>query len=165
VASDWAGRTNHYILTGFGAQKANADEIGLKILEVVGESITSFGLEEFTHGPNASFRHDMGIFLLQTDERTLEKAVRIANGVAMSDAALLIITDQLDAGWPQKSWKIEIPDTGDGQHFGFIPAAIAAQWVMYYLAIAKGYNPDINGHDQHPELGDIFEFFFPPGTH
>ena len=30
---------------------------------------------------------------------------------------------------------------------------------MYYLAIEKGFNPDINGHDQHPELGDIFEYF------
>jgi len=91
--------------------------------------------------------------------------VRIANGVAMSEAALLIITDHPQAGWPQSSWIIEIPETGDGQHFGLFPAAIAAQWVMYYLAIAKGLNPDINGHDQHPELGDIFMYFFPPGTH
>jgi glucosamine 6-phosphate synthetase-like amidotransferase/phosphosugar isomerase protein len=165
VAADWANRTNHYILTGFGVQKATADEIGLKIIEVVGESATSFGLEEFTHGPNASFRADMGIFLLQTDERTLEKAVRIANGVVMSEAALLIITDHIDAAWPQKSQLIEVPKIGNGQHFGLFPAAIAAQWVMYYLAIGKGQNPDINGHDKHPELGDIFEFFFPPGTH
>ena len=165
VATAWAGRTNHYILTGFGALKANADEIGLKIIEVVGESATSFSLEEFTHGPNASFRADMGIFLMQTDERTLEKAVRIANGVAMSQAALLVITDHAESSWPASATIITIPDSGDGQHFGFIPAAIAAQWVMYYLAIAKGQNPDINGHDKHPELGDIFEFFFPPGTH
>ena len=165
VATAWAGRTDPYILTGFGALEANADEIGLKIIEVVGESATSFGLEEFTHGPNASFRADMGIFLMQTDERTLEKAVRIANGVAMSQAALLVITDHAEASWPASATIITIPDSGDGQHFGFIPAAIAAQWVMYYLAIAKGQNPDINGHDKHPELGDIFEFFFPPGTH
>jgi glutamine---fructose-6-phosphate transaminase (isomerizing) len=165
VAAAWAGRTNHYILTGFGPQKANADEIGLKIIEVVSEGATALGLEEFTHGPSASFRLDMGIFLMQTDERTLEKAVRIAQGVAMSKAALLVITDHAEASWPETAWKIEIPDTGDGQHFGFFPAAVAAQWVMYYLAIAKGFNPDINGHDQHPELGDIFEYFFPPGTH
>lgn len=165
VAAAWAGRTRHYILTGFGAQKANADEIGLKIIEVVGKSATSFGLEEFTHGPNASFRADMGIFLMQTDERTLEKAVRIANGVALSEAALLVITDRAQADWPQNSWVIELPAIEDGQHFGMYPAAIAAQWVMYYLALEKGLNPDINGHDQHPELGDIFEYFFPPGTH
>jgi glucosamine 6-phosphate synthetase-like amidotransferase/phosphosugar isomerase protein len=165
VASGWASRTNHYILTGYGAQKANADEIGLKIIEVVGESATSFGLEEFTHGPNASFRADMGIFLMQTDGRTLEKAVRIANGVAMSQAALLVLTDHAEASWPGKAAIIEVPDTGDGQHFGIFPTAIAAQWVMYYLAMAKGLNPDINGHDIHPELGDIFTFFFPPGTH
>jgi glucosamine--fructose-6-phosphate aminotransferase (isomerizing) len=165
VAKEWARRTNHYLLTGFGAQKANADEIGLKIIEVVSESATAFGLEEFTHGPNASFRHDMGIFLMQTDARTLEKAVRIANGVAMSKAALLVITNHPEAAWPDTAWKIEVPELDDGQHFGFFTTAVAAQWVMYYLAIAKGFNPDINGHDQHPELGDIFEFFFPPGTH
>ena len=49
------GAYRHYILTGFGAEKANADEVGLKIIEVVGESATSFGLEEFTHGPTPAF--------------------------------------------------------------------------------------------------------------
>jgi hypothetical protein len=83
----------------------------------------------------------------------------------MSQAALLIITDHPEAAWPGSSWKIEIPGTGNGQHFGLFTAAVAAQWVIYHLAIAKGLNPDINCHDQHPELGDIFEYFFPPGTH
>ena len=165
VARDWAQRTSHYILTGFGAEKANADEVGLKIIEVVSESATAFGLEEFTHGPSASFRYDMGILLMQSDPRTLEKALRIANGVAMSQAALLVITGQPEAAWHPTAWKIAIPRLDGAQHFGFLASAVAAQWVMYYLAIAKGFNPDINGHDQHPELGDIFEYFFPPGTH
>jgi glucosamine 6-phosphate synthetase-like amidotransferase/phosphosugar isomerase protein len=164
VAAGWAGRTCHYILSGFGAQQANAAEIGLKFIEVLGESATSFGLEEFTHGPNASFRKDMGIVLFQTDERTLEKAVRIAQGVTLSEAALVIITDRLDASWPQTAWIIEVP-TVYPQPLCLFPTAVAAQHLLYFLAIAKGMNPDINGQDFHPELGDIYEFFFPPGTH
>lgn len=165
IAKEWAGRTNHYLLTGFGIQKANADEIGLKIIEVLGEAATSFGLEGFTHGPNASFRKDMGIFLFQTDERTLEKAVRIANGIAMSEAALVILTDQVDAGWPENAWKVELPHLENSYYLGLFPTAVAAQNLMYFLAIEKGLNPDINCQDFYPELGEIFDFFFPPGTH
>lgn len=54
IALDWAGVTSRYILTGFGIQKPNADELGLKIIEVIGESATSFGLEGFTHGPKVN---------------------------------------------------------------------------------------------------------------
>jgi glucosamine--fructose-6-phosphate aminotransferase (isomerizing) len=165
IAREWADLTNHYLLTGFGVQKANADEIGLKIIEVLGEAATSFGLEGFTHGPNASFRKDMGIFLFQTDARTLEKALRIANGIVMSEAALVILTDQVDAGWPEKARKIELPHLDNSRYLGLFPAAVAAQNLMYFLAIEKGMNPDINCQDFHPELGEIFDFFFPPGTH
>ena len=164
VAAGWAGRTCHYILAGFGAQQANAAEIGLKFIEVLGESATSFGLEEFTHGPNASFRKDMGIVLFQTDERTLEKAVRIAQGVALSQAALVVITNQMHTRWPHTALEIDLPQA-DPQPLSLFPAAVAAQYLLYFLAIAKGMNPDINGHDFHPELGDIYDFFFPPGTH
>jgi glucosamine--fructose-6-phosphate aminotransferase (isomerizing) len=165
IAADWAERTCHYLLTGFGVHKATADEIGLKLIEVIGESATSFGLEEFMHGVNASFHDDMGIFLFQTDPRTLEKAVRIANGVAMSGAALVVITDHVEAGWPEKAWKMELPSVERGGQLGLFPAAVAAQTLMYFLAIAKGLNPDINGNDIRPELGDIYAYFFPPGTH
>jgi glucosamine 6-phosphate synthetase-like amidotransferase/phosphosugar isomerase protein len=109
LAAQWGSLTTHYILTGFGVQKANAFEIGLKIIEVIGESATSFGLEEFTHGSNASFRDDMGIILFQTDQRTLEKAVRISMGVQMSKTPLLVITNQPDAGWAKDAHIIALP--------------------------------------------------------
>lgn len=165
VAAAWAGVTNHYLLAGFGVQKANADEIGLKFIEVFGEGATGFSLEEFTHGPNASFRKDMGIVLFQSDDRALERAVQVANGVVISEAQLLVITDRTDAAWPAGATLIPIPHLENAQQFGLFPAAVGAQFVMYFLAIAKGLNPDINGQDLHPELGDIFQFFFPPGTH
>ena len=100
IALDLGNKVTRYITTGFGTQKAVADEIGLKLIEVVGESATSYGLEEFTHGPSATFRKDLGIILFQTDQRTLEKTVQIAHGIALSDARLVVITDKPEAGWP-----------------------------------------------------------------
>lgn len=154
-----------YIVTGFGAQKANADEIRLKLLEVLGESATSFGLEEFTHGPSACFKEDLTVILLQTDERTLAKAVRIAQGIVFSKASLVVITDRVDAGWPEQASLIEIPAGDAPSLFSQFPAIVAAQYLFYHLALAKGLNPDVNLEDRHPELGDIYAFFFPPGTH
>lgn len=154
-----------YMVTGFGAQKANADEIRLKLLEVLGESATSFGLEEFTHGPSASFKEDLTVIILQTDERTLEKAVRIARGVLFSKASLVVVTNRVDAGWPDGAQLIEVPGGEYPSLYALFPSMVAAQYLFYYLALEKGLNPDVNLEDIHPELGDIYAFFFPPGTH
>ena len=165
IAGELPGTQTRAIITGFGAQKANADEIRLKVMEVLGQSATSFGLEEFAHGPSACFSDDLTVIMLQTDARALEKAVRIAQGVAFSPASLVIITDRADAGWPQKAHLISLPDLENPGIFGQFPAAVAAQYLFYWLALRKGLNPDLNLEDVHPELGDIYAFFFPPGTH
>jgi len=83
-----------YVVTGFGAQKANADEIRLKVMEVLGESATSFSLEEFAHGPSACFSSDLTVIMLQTDDRTLEKAVRFSNGVVFLKAQNILHTEK-----------------------------------------------------------------------
>jgi len=159
------GVISQYMLAGFGIQFANAVEIGLKILEVVGENAVSFQLEEFTHGPSASFRSHTGVILFQTDDRTLEKSVGIAHGVSKSDAKLVIITDDSNAGWPKGAEIIELPTSRNQRILGLFPAALAAQYLMYNLTLAKGMNPDVNGEDIRPELGDIYAHYFPPGTH
>jgi glutamine---fructose-6-phosphate transaminase (isomerizing) len=165
VAKTIKSSQTRYIITGFGAQKANADETRLKILEILGESATSFGLEEFTHGPSASFKNDLVVIMLQTDDRTLEKAVRIAQGVVFSNTHLIIITDHSDAGWPKNANLIKIPFVENQNVLGQFSSAVAAQYLFYNIALNKGLNPDVNLEDTHPELGDIYAFFFPPGTH
>jgi glucosamine 6-phosphate synthetase-like amidotransferase/phosphosugar isomerase protein len=132
---------------------------------ILGESATSFGLEEFTHGPSASFQSDLVVIILQTDERTLNKAVRIAQGVVFSNASLIVITDRVDAGWPESANLIAIPKLENPALFGQFPVAVAAQYLFYYMALKKGLNPDVNLEDINPDLGDIYAFFFPPGTH
>ncbi|HCS38318.1 MAG TPA: hypothetical protein DIW44_01880 [Anaerolineaceae bacterium] len=154
-----------YMVTGFGAQKANADEIRLKVMEVLGESATSFGLEEFTHGPSACFKSDLTVILLQTDERTLDKAIRISKGIVFSNVNLIIITDHPEADWADNTHKMTLPKMENGRLYGQFPAAVASQYLFYSLALQKGLNPDVNLEDRHPELGDIYAFFFPPGTH
>lgn len=165
IAEKFDSGRKSYMVAGFGSQKANADEIRLKLLEVLGESATSFGLEEFTHGPSASFHKGMTVILLQTDPRTLEKAVRIAQGVVFSEADLVVITDQVGAGWPARANLIKLPEMDAMALMGQFPAAVAAQYLFYAVALHKGLNPDVNLEDIHPELGDIYAFFFPPGTH
>jgi glucosamine 6-phosphate synthetase-like amidotransferase/phosphosugar isomerase protein len=165
IAAQWAGVTTRYLLAGFGAQKPNADEIGLKIIEVLGENATSYSLEELAHGPGASFRKDMGILLLQTDLRTLARCLEIARGIAVSEASLAIITDQPEAGWPAKAQVISLPVIEKPELFGLYPAAVAAQNLLYYLAVEKGMSPDENCRDKYPEVAEVSTIFFPPGTH
>jgi glutamine---fructose-6-phosphate transaminase (isomerizing) len=165
IAEKLSNTRTRYIVTGFGAQKANADEIRLKLMEVLGESATSFGLEEFTHGPSACFESDLVVIMLQTDERTLDKAVRIAQGVVFSNASLIVITDRIDADWPESAHLIAVPRLENPALFGQFPVAMAAQYLFYYMALKKGLNPDVNLEDINPGLGDIYAFFFPPGTH
>jgi glucosamine 6-phosphate synthetase-like amidotransferase/phosphosugar isomerase protein len=165
IANDLPPSQLRYIVTGYGSQKANADEIALKIMEVLGEGATSFGLEEFTHGPSACFKNDLVVMLLQTDERTLAKAIRIAQGIVFSSPHLIVITDNKDAGWPERANIIELPKTPNPTIFGQFTAAVAAQNLIYAIALRKNLNPDVNLEDKHPELGEIYAFFFPPETH
>jgi glucosamine--fructose-6-phosphate aminotransferase (isomerizing) len=165
IGAQWALVTTHYMVAGFGAQKANADELGLKIVEVLGEGATNYGLEEFTHGPGASFRRDMGIVLFQTDPRSLGRCLEIARGVAVSEAQLAVITDSSGAAWPEKAKVIPLPSINKAELFGIFPAAAAAQNLLYFLAIDKGLNPDVNCLNIHPELAGVSAIFFPPGTH
>lgn len=165
IAAEWAKVTTHYMVAGFGAQKPNADELGLKIVEVLGEGATNYSLEEFTHGPGASFRKDMGIILFQTDPRSLERCLEIARGVTVSEAQLVVITDSTSAAWPEKANIIALPSIEKPELFGLFPAAAAAQNLLYFLAIDKGLNPDVNCLNIHPELAGVSAIFFPPGTH
>lgn len=165
IADKLKNAQTRYIVTGFGAQKANSDEIRLKMMEVLGESATSFGLEEFTHGPGACFKSDLTVVLLQTDERTLQKAARIAHGIVFSNVSLIVITDHVEAGWPESAHVMAIPAIEKPSLYAQLPAAVAAQYLFYFIALKKGLNPDVNLEDIHPELGDIYAFFFPPGTH
>ncbi len=165
IAAEVGQHAGRYFTTGFGCQKPVSDEITLKLIEVVGESSTSFGLEEFSHGPSATFRKDLGVILFQTDPRTLEKSVRIAHGVAISKACLVVITDSPDSNWPENARVLSLPETQYPEIFGQFTSTVAAQYLFYYLALQKGLNPDVNSEDIHPELGDIYAFFFPPGTH
>ena len=165
IASEWAPLTTHYMLAGFGVQKANADEFGLKIVEVLGEGATSYSLEEFTHGPGASFRREMGIVLFQTDPRSLARCLEIARGVVASDARLVVITDATGEGWPERTRVIPLSTIENAGIYGFFTAAVAAQNLLYFLAIEKGLNPDVNCLNIHPELADVSAIFFPPGTH
>ena len=165
VAQKWAGVTSRYMLAGYGMQKANADEIGLKIVEVIGENAISYNLEELTHGPGASFRKDVGILLFQTDPRTLQRCLEIARGIVASEASLLVFTDHGAAAWPEKAHVIGLPVLPKPELLGLFTAAVPAQCFLYYLAIAKGMNPDVNCQDRHPELVEVGSIFFPPGTH
>jgi glucosamine 6-phosphate synthetase-like amidotransferase/phosphosugar isomerase protein len=165
LAIQWAGITSRYMLAGFGMQKANADEMGLKIVEVIGENAISYNLEELTHGPGASFRKDLGIILFQTDPRTLKRCQEIARGIVVSEASLLVITDQVSAGWPEKANIIGLPALSRPEIFGLFTAAVPAQCFLYFLAIAKRINPDVNCQDKHPEVAEVGAIFFPPGTH
>jgi glucosamine 6-phosphate synthetase-like amidotransferase/phosphosugar isomerase protein len=107
----------------------------------------------------------MGIILFQTDPRSLERCLEIARGVAVSEAQLVVITDAASAAWPTRANIITLPSVENAGVFGLFPAAAAAQNLLYYLAIEKGLNPDINCLNIHPELADVSAIFFPPGTH
>ncbi len=164
IAFHWAKVTTHYMLAGFGIQKANADEFKLTI-EVLVKAPPTIPLEEFTHGPGASFRKDMGIILFQTDPRSLDRCLEIARGVAVSEAQLVVITDAVSAAWPERADVVTLPTVENAGLFGLFPAAAAAQNLLYYLAIEKSLNPDVNCLDIHPELAGVSAIFFPPGTH
>ncbi|HEX2981788.1 MAG TPA: SIS domain-containing protein [Anaerolineaceae bacterium] len=159
LAAQWSPAIDRYMLAGFGLNAVNAEELGLKLLEVLGESSIGFCLEEFIHGPGAGLWENTGVVLFQTDERVLAKTLEIAKGVAASRASLLVVTDRPEAGWPEKTAVIAVPQTPLSQFLTMYPVAVVAQLVLYRLAVQKRVVPDINCRDRNPELMCVSHFY------
>lgn len=163
LAKDWASRINRYLLAGFGVHEPGAAEIALKCMEVLAESAVGLGLESLAHGPCDSLREDVGVILFQTDPKVRFRAEQIAKGVSVSSAAQAIITNDLDAAWSNSTKVFYVDHQFVHQSLALFPGCVIAQYLVYFLAVSKGYNPDLNGFDRFPS--DMIKYLFPPGTH
>lgn len=156
ISRDWGHRINRFILAGMGILSVNANEISLKILEVLTEPAIGFGLEESVHGPVAAYWPNTGIILFHADNRVTWRTRDIDNAVNASLASDIVITTYPDAGWNEKSAVIGIPKAKPA--WAVYSSAVVAQMIVYYLAVEKGYITDINGKDRNPKTIDSRPF-------
>jgi glucosamine 6-phosphate synthetase-like amidotransferase/phosphosugar isomerase protein len=162
VAEKWAGQTSTYLLAGYGVQEANSEEVGLKMIEVLGEVACGFGLEEFCHGASASFRQNVGVIVFQTEDKVLYRALQIGRSVMASHASILVVSNQPQSAWPDGVAVISIPNELTDSNLSLFPAALIGQLLFYFISVARGYNPDVNGKDRNPELVEAFDLIYAP---
>lgn len=163
VARDWAGKIDRYLVAGFDVLELVTHEIALKCMEVLGESAAGFSLEGLAHGPCDSLRGNVGVIVFQTDPIVLFRTEQITSGIGETESSLLVISSNENNIWSDKSNHIKIPEISDFQILDMFSCTIIAQYLIYFLALEKGYNPDVNGLDRYPTR--MMEFLFPPGTH
>jgi|GEM_PF-5105692 glucosamine--fructose-6-phosphate aminotransferase (isomerizing) len=156
LSEDWGKRIDQYMFIGMGVHSAIANEMALKTIEVLTEPAIGFGLEESIHGPAASYSANVGIVLFQTDDRVLWRAKDIDNAVNATLASDLIITSSPDAGWSKKSKIIGLPKMKP--IWASYCSAIVYHLVLYYLAVEKGFIPDVNGRDRNEYINNCKPF-------
>lgn len=162
VAKDWAPKMEAYLLAGYGVQEANAMEIGLKMIEVLGQVGCGFGLEEFCHGASAAFRSNVGVIVFQTEDAVLSRAMQIARSVMASRASILVIGNQPQSAWPQGVTAVSLAQGLTDPILSFFPAALVGQLLFYFISVERGFSPDVNGKDRNPELVAAFDLIYAP---
>jgi fructoselysine-6-P-deglycase FrlB-like protein len=162
VAKTWAPLTSAYLLAGYGVQEANAQEIGLKMIEVLGQVGCGFGLEEFCHGASAAFHSNVGVIVFQTEDTVLNRALQIARSVMASHASILVVSNQPQIVWPQGVEVISLPDEITDPILSFFSAALVGQLLFYFISVERGFSPDVNGKDRNPELVEAFDLIYAP---
>jgi glucosamine--fructose-6-phosphate aminotransferase (isomerizing) len=133
---------NSLFCLGRGFGEAIAREISLKIKEVSYIHAEAYNAGTFKHGPIAMIDSDKRtpVICIVVRDSSLDDMVTNYNQLKSRNATIILLTnceEKIDIDGVD--YLIRLPD--DGMMSSFY-AVFAGQMIAYYLALAKGYNPD-----------------------
>lgn len=130
-------KSHHSIfILGRGISYAAALESALKIKEVSYIHAEGFAAGELKHGVIALIEKGTPVILFNPKDETYQDTLSAAHEVKARGANVIGVSSQNDEVYDTF---IEVKDCGDAT---IIPNVVIAQLLGYYLAIAKGFDPD-----------------------
>merc|ERR1712154_119065 len=129
----------HIFVLGKGFGECIAYEGALKIKEVTYVHAEGYSGGALKHGPFALIDEDVPVIILDDEHRKV--MVTNAHEIEARNGKMIYITDnrELLAGLSQTEHVIEIPQNGP---LTALLAVLPLQMIAYYLALAKGIDPD-----------------------
>ena len=129
------------VAVGGGPNAATADEVALKMKETSYTPCEGFQLEQFLHGPIAGLSDEMGVWVIAPPGPSYGRCLDVAKAAHAIGATTIALVQEGDQ---------ELSRTAT--HVIHLPVVLEAltpliyviplQLFSYYLALAKGTNPD-----------------------
>jgi glucosamine--fructose-6-phosphate aminotransferase (isomerizing) len=146
---DALGGINQVIFAGGGPNWYTAQEGALKVREAAYVSATGMQMEEVLHGPFASFDGATALVLIAPPGAARDRARDILRAVKPIGVTTIVLVDAADGETADlATHAIALP--ASPEWISAIPATVIAQLLTYWLAIARGGNPDRVRRDQEP---------------
>jgi len=132
---------SHIFVLGKGFGECIAYEGALKIKEVTYVHAEGYSGGALKHGPFALIDETVPTIMIILDDEHSKVMVTNAHEIEARNGKMIYITDnrELLAGLSQTEHVIEIPQNGP---LTALLAVIPLQMIAYYLALAKGIDPD-----------------------
>ncbi|MEN6356458.1 MAG: SIS domain-containing protein [Armatimonadota bacterium] len=130
---------NGYVISR-GLNYCNAKEMSLKLAETCYVGMLGYSSADFQHGPIAAVQEDQPCFLIAPPGKAFENMKEIAQKLKERHAETIIISSE-DEILELATRPIKMPFTVD-EELSPLAYIIPGQLIAYYLANAKGYDPD-----------------------
>ncbi|QQS43830.1 glutamine--fructose-6-phosphate transaminase (isomerizing) [Candidatus Roizmanbacteria bacterium] len=128
---------DHIFILGRGVSYAAALESALKIKEVSYVHAEGFAAGELKHGVIALIEKGTPVILFNPEDETYEDSLSAAHEVKARGAFVIGVSSKKSDVYDEF---IEVKNCEDAT---IIPNVVIAQLMGYYLAIAKGFDPDM----------------------
>lgn len=135
-----------FISAGWGANRANAYEVALKIKETSRADCEGFQSEQLLHGPFCSLDSECLLTLIAPDGEDRGRSVDLANAARELGAPVWTLTNRVDTALADAG-AITFPLPDCPTYLMPIASVVPLQLFTYHLALARGTHPDLFQQD------------------
>lgn len=162
LAYEWAGKKEYFFI-GSGPNYVTAVEIALKFKETNYEGAEGEDIEEEAHGPYLEMEKDSVLVAIAPKGPSEQRALDLVKAANLIGATTLTVAydKSMVCGESKECFRVE----GEiSEIFTPMTYVMPLLFLNYYIAIAKGINPDLARNDV-PEYSKSTTIVFPPGSH
>ena len=135
-----------FISAAWGANRANAYEVALKIKETSRADCEGFQIEQLLHGPFCSLDSDCLLTLIATPGDDRGRALDLTRAAAALGAPVWALSSRLEDGLADAGARVfPLPDCPS--MLNPIASVVPLQLFTYHLALARGTHPDLFQQD------------------
>ncbi len=147
LAARYQDRQRFFFLGG-GPHLVTAQEAALKMMEANYTASTGIQIEEFIHGPISSLDARDVALVFAPPGASRSRALDILKAAQIIGAETIALAEADDAEIKTNATHT-IPLPRCAEALGMLPAIVPLQLFTYYMALARGLNPDlIHRHDE-----------------
>lgn len=132
-------KDQHLLLLGNGPALFVAQEGALKLKELSYIHAEGFSAASLKHGPFALLSENMTVIIIRLSDEYMPSIDLSIQQVSARHARVVVLSD---AKSPDSEYPLPIAQSKDCQSFLPLIAIVPLQLLAYYLALARGINPD-----------------------